>query len=105
MLACNAHSKGRAEVYHGRVDSQYSQILLMHRECWFHVVLLARAAVPVGHFCLIYVPLIITWSRLLRPLVLTLEHNALCLLLEADSVGMSILNRVTLSSLQHAFKR
>lgn len=78
----------------------------MRRECWFHVVLLAPAAVPVvGHFCLIYVPLRITWSRPLRPLVLTLEHNALCLLLEADPVGMSILDRVTLSSLEYGFER
>ena len=105
MLAGIVYGNGRAGVYHGRVHSQCTQILLMHRECWFHVVLLARAAVPVGHFCLIFVPLIITWSRPLRPLVLTLEHNALCLLLEADPVGMSILNRGTLSSLQHAFKR
>lgn len=67
MLAGIVYGNGRAGVYHGRVHSQCTQILLMHRECWFHVLL--------------------------------------CLLLEADPVGMSILNRVTLISSQHAFKR
>jgi hypothetical protein len=52
MLAGIVYGKGRAGVYHGRAHSQWAQILLMRRECWFHVVLLAPAALPVGHFLL-----------------------------------------------------